>query len=196
MKILGLDISTNTGWCLANTAYPISEWTKGTFQVQPKEDRFLRYEAYASMLRGILKDNEPDVAFIEGYGYMNNHTLATLVEIGTVLRLVVRRIVPNKLTPIYEVPPTSLKKFVCGRGDTQKNQMLLETYKRWHTECKDDNEADAVGLAAFGMYAMFDYPEVLTKPREEVLDKYRKLHKISPVPWTGSAINVTVDKAG
>ncbi len=47
-----------------------------------------------------------------------------------------------------KVPPTSLKKYVTGKGTgIQKNQMLLATFRAWGVEFTDDNAADAYGLA-------------------------------------------------
>jgi Holliday junction resolvasome RuvABC endonuclease subunit len=49
-----------------------------------------------------------------------------------------------------QVPPTSLKKYVTGKGTgVQKNQMLLAVYKKWGVTFDDDNVADAYGLARF-----------------------------------------------
>lgn len=49
-----------------------------------------------------------------------------------------------------QVPPTSLKKYVTGKGTgVQKNQMLLAVYKKWGVAFDDDNIADAYGLARF-----------------------------------------------
>ena len=64
-----------------------------------------------------------------------------------------------------QVPPTSLKKFVTGRGNAKKQEMLLEVYKRWGVELRDDNAADAFGLAkiASGLAE--------TKAQAEVIDK-------------------------
>ena len=47
-----------------------------------------------------------------------------------------------------QVPPTSLKKFVTGKGTgIQKNEMLLQTYKQFSVEFSDDNAADSYGIA-------------------------------------------------
>lgn len=47
-----------------------------------------------------------------------------------------------------QVPPTSLKKYVTGKGTgVQKNQMLLHVYKKWAVEFDDDNAADSYGIA-------------------------------------------------
>jgi hypothetical protein len=46
------------------------------------------------------------------------------------------------------IAPTTLKKYVTGKGTgVQKNQMLLNVYKKWGVEFTDDNAADSYGLA-------------------------------------------------
>lgn len=46
------------------------------------------------------------------------------------------------------VPPTSLKKYVTGKGQgVSKSQILLNVYKKWGVEFTDDNAADSYGLA-------------------------------------------------
>jgi len=50
------------------------------------------------------------------------------------------------------VAPTSLKKFVTGKGNSAKNEMLLAVYKKWGAEFHNDNEADAYGLARMAEY--------------------------------------------
>ena len=48
------------------------------------------------------------------------------------------------------VPPSNLKKYVTGKGTgVQKNQMLLNIYKKWDIEFTDDNAADSYALARF-----------------------------------------------
>ena len=45
------------------------------------------------------------------------------------------------------VAPTSLKKFILGKGVGGKNEILLGCYKRWGVDFKDYNAADSYGLA-------------------------------------------------
>lgn len=49
------------------------------------------------------------------------------------------------------VPPTSLKKFVSGKGNVKKEVMLKEVYKRWNVDFNDNNLADAYGLARMAL---------------------------------------------
>lgn len=46
-----------------------------------------------------------------------------------------------------QVPPASLKKYVTGKGNSGKSEMLLQVYRRWGVEFNDDNAADSYGLA-------------------------------------------------
>ena len=50
------------------------------------------------------------------------------------------------MPPVIVVPPTTLKKFVCGNGKAEKSMMMLAVYKRWGISVANDNEGDAVGL--------------------------------------------------
>ena len=45
------------------------------------------------------------------------------------------------------ISPTTLKKFVTGKGNSGKDIMLLEVYKRWNVSFSNNNLADAYGLA-------------------------------------------------
>jgi crossover junction endodeoxyribonuclease RuvC len=49
-----------------------------------------------------------------------------------------------------EVPPTNLKKFVTGKGNSGKPQMAAHTQKRWGHIFDDDDLTDAYGLSQIG----------------------------------------------
>ena len=71
-----------------------------------------------------------------------------------------------------EVAPTSLKKFVTGKGNAKKDLMLLSVYKRWGFDTTNDNKADAYGLAQFGRALLgFDtgVPQVNLTAVEKIL---------------------------
>jgi hypothetical protein len=88
-----------------------------------------------------------DVA-MEGYAY-GSIMANKLGELGGVVKLTLHETdgLGDGASPML-VPPTSLKKYVTGRGTgVQKNQMLLQVYKKWNVEFPDDNAADSYGLA-------------------------------------------------
>lgn len=72
------------------------------------------------------------------------------------------------------VVPSQIKKYVTGKGQgVQKNQILMQTYKKWGVEFDNDNAADSYALAriAAGMADLEYEKEILTK----LLDpKYRE----------------------
>ena len=51
---------------------------------------------------------------------------------------------------VVVMPPTSLKKFATGRGNAGKDDVLREVTKRFAWFAGDNNEADALVLAAAG----------------------------------------------
>jgi len=108
--------------------------------------RYTRYGAYAAAVEDTLSQWAITHVFIEGYGYANKHTLAVLVELGSLIRQVLH----ESEARWYEVPPGTLKKFVTGSGVAKKDQMTLSIYKRFGVDCSSHDEADAVGLCYFG----------------------------------------------
>lgn len=49
--------------------------------------------------------------------------------------------------PFEITPPTSLKKYITGKGTAKKNIIIKEIYKRWGIDFDSDDLADAYGLA-------------------------------------------------
>lgn len=144
--IMGIDISSKTGVALVNDAGEVVSATEFEFKkVSGLQRASLLGQAVASV--ALANRSELELIVIEGYGYANQYTLATLVEIGTV----VRYFLWQEDLPYLEVAPTSLKKFVTGSGVAKKNIMMLEVYKQFGYSASTDNIADAVGLAMFGL---------------------------------------------
>jgi len=62
------------------------------------------------------------------------------------------------------VPATVLKKFICGKGNVKKEQMLLQVYKKFGIEFKDNNLCDAYCLARVALND-FKSPPIIAKRR-------------------------------
>jgi Holliday junction resolvasome RuvABC endonuclease subunit len=85
---------------------------------------------------------------MEGYAF-GSQMANMLGELGGAVKLTLHHygITPETETPLI-VPPTSLKKYITGKGTgVKKNQVLLSVYKKWDVEFTDDNAADSYGLA-------------------------------------------------
>jgi len=76
-----------------------------------------------------------------------------------------------------KVPPMTLKKYASGKGNSKKQEMLLQIYKRWGIEFNDDNAADAYALGRLAGKTAID--EVERAVAEQIEDpKYRDQPRI------------------
>ena len=85
---------------------------------------------------------------IEGYAY--GSVMANMAgELGAVVKLACYESFDSFHGKYpYIIPPTVLKKYITGKGTgVQKNQILLNVYKKWGVEFTDDNAADSYGIA-------------------------------------------------
>lgn len=111
---------------------------------------------------------------MEGYAY--NSTMAHMAgELGGMVKLELHHwFWDSEAKYPYIVAPAVLKKYITGKGTgVQKNQILLNVYKKWGLEFTDDNAADSYGLAriAAGMADLAYEKDIIKK----LLDpKYRE----------------------
>jgi Holliday junction resolvasome RuvABC endonuclease subunit len=169
MKVLGLDPSTKTGWVVVeNTDGGVSFIASGMIHF-PGKAGMARIQLIGQAVGDLLTEHKPDLVVIEGYGFANKHTLVIMVEVGTSIRF---QLYKSEI-PWGIVAPNQLKKFVSGKGGTKKDGMMLAVYKQWNFEGTND-ECDAFGLAAFGLYAGVSglFPH-LTKPQRECFQDWK-----------------------
>lgn len=173
MTFIGIDISTKTG--IAVIKYHPKGYTVSTKLITTKKQTGLERADYIanhcmeiieSEIHPFKKINIEYKIIIEGYGFARVQNLVPLIEVGTVVRYQLFL----KGYKYVEVPPTSLKKFVTGKGNVKKEMMLKEVYKRWKIDCDTNDEADAVGLAYFGM--ALDGQLKLPKENMKALEKF------------------------
>lgn len=65
---------------------------------------------------------------------------------------VVRLALMEAGVPYVTVPPATLKKFACGKGNATKADMRLELFKRTGEDIRDDNQVDARWLMEMGLH--------------------------------------------
>lgn len=111
------------------------------------------------------------MVLIEGLAFMARNTSA-LVQLSGLNYLLRSYLMANKETLGLEngmviVAPTSLKKFVTGKGNANKEIMIMEIYKKYGQTFYDNNICDAYGLAICGR-ALVDKEFKLTVPQQEV----------------------------
>jgi crossover junction endodeoxyribonuclease RuvC len=89
---------------------------------------------------------------LEGYSYGSKNQAHQIGEWGGLLRWTLW----GARTQYIEVPPTTLKAYVAGAGNAPKEVMMREVFRRWNYEAVDNDDADAFGLAQFGLEFLSD----------------------------------------
>lgn len=176
LPVLGLDVSTKTGAVILDrkngTPLLQKELTLAPLKNGTTVHRMFRAVELFHAMRELLVKYRPALVVVEGYGYANTHTLALLVELGAMVR---HACIYTKV-PYIDVAPTTLKKFVTGKGSGKKDQMRLAVYKKWGYEHDSDNVVDAYALARLGLV----YAGVSSPANAPERDTLKKLRATSP----------------
>lgn len=144
ITILGLDISIrSTGYCILKG----DNFNSGVISPELIDD-FRRKREVAGRINNEIIERLPSttVVFIEGYSFGSQHRGQSIAE----LTGIIKHYLNQSLLKTYIVPPTVLKKFMTGKGNSDKNIMLLKIYKKYGKEFTNDDEADAFALAKLG----------------------------------------------
>lgn len=139
----GLDLSlTATGLVVVNGDCEVVSQEL----ITSKEKEIGRVVEIAELVMRTLRSlSVKPAVFMEGYSFGIGRMGQTfsLGELGGVVKAYLH----NNGFVWSSIPPTSLKKFITGKGGAKKEQMLLQTYKRYGVEFSDNNLCDAFGLS-------------------------------------------------
>lgn len=143
MIILGIDPSTFTGMVRLE-----EEESTGKAVNFPKLKGFQRLISLRKEVQRTVELWKPDIVVIEGYAYGNAFTIVTLVEIGATIRLSLYELGINW----YDCPPTTLKKWVTGKGNAKKPEVGEFVKSRWGFASPSDDIVDAYALSRLGQH--------------------------------------------
>lgn len=143
-NIVGIDLSlTATGIAMVDGVDVFKPTTNGVVRLALIRDHVIEAVGYRSRL-----------AVIEGYSYNSKDSHAhALGELGGVVRLALM----EHGVDYHIVPPATLKKFACNKGNAGKPDMLDAARRCGYTDTNNDNAVDAWWLRQFGLYA-FETP--------------------------------------
>lgn len=150
MNFIGIDPSlTGTGFiCLNDDGEIQHQQLIKTTPALEIEDRLKHINDIIQQL--IDRYRYPNViVYIEGLSFgAKGNSIMQLAGLHYFLRMNIR----YKEEIKYDIiPPTTLKKFITGKGNAKKELMLLEVYKRWGIEFKNNNLADGYSLARMAL---------------------------------------------
>lgn len=94
-----------------------------------------------------LQDSYDEVHIaMEGYANGRTFNREKMGELGGIVKLSHATVFGTDPTI---VPPTSLKKFVTGKGTASKDDMVSAVQSKWAKDITNNNIADAYGLAEY-----------------------------------------------
>lgn len=153
MNVLGIDPSTKTGLVRV-----INGLEYATVLNYPRTTGIHRVQSIAQGFENYLDDESaPAVAVIEGYAFANRYTLATLVEVGVILRLSLHR----RGITCYIAPPSVVKKFATGKGNSKKPEVAAAVKDRWGFENPSDDVVDAYVMAQMALSVASNGPKIV-----------------------------------
>lgn len=170
MQIAGIDPSlTRTAICRGDGKEPPHVRVRGSSAVNA--NLFFRFERYVDLARWTLAEVKPArLIFLEGFSYgSKGAATVTLGEYGGVLR----KTLLDAGMEIVEVAPSTLKKFVAGKGNAKKTNIASISTKLWGVVFDDEDEYFAHGLWRLGL-AYCGKVECTTKAQSEVIAELKR----------------------
>jgi crossover junction endodeoxyribonuclease RuvC len=152
VNVLGLDPSlTSFGAASVDRAGSVI-FTEAFRSKQKGMPRLLEIKAWLSDLVQAIDEQmghqDNQLAVMEGYSYASGFKAQVLGELG----FAVKEVLWEAEVETLIVPPSSLKKFVSGKGNAQKDEMRLEIFKRFGIEAKTQDELEAAALSVLGWH--------------------------------------------
>jgi crossover junction endodeoxyribonuclease RuvC len=117
-----------------------SKPSDGSYQGETK-----RLKGIVLEIEDIVSDEDVDIVALEGLAFMARNTTA-LVQLSG-LNYMVRAMLEDYRKKFLVVAPSTLKKFVTGKGNSPKDVIMLSIFKKYGQSILDNNQADAFALA-------------------------------------------------
>lgn len=153
MIYIGIDPSlTGTGIVVLDEQGNVLD--KDLVSTKPSKKIEARYDDILDVVSEMVLENHAfkvDGAHVVIEGLSFGSRGASMLELAGLHYLIRYYLSHKDGVTISIVPPQALKKWVCGKGNVKKEQMILQTYKKWGLEFQDNNICDAYCLARYAM---------------------------------------------
>lgn len=170
MITLGLDLSlAKTGYTVIKDGEVIASGLIKSKPTDGNKEELKRLLKIVSTIKEVIEVNgEPDIVAIENLAFMARNSTALTQLAG--LSYLVRAMLLDKGIQFIMVAPTSLKKFVTGKGNADKNLMMMTVYRDYEFESLDDNVCDSYALAVLSMAVLGNPKKKLIVAQNEVVE--------------------------
>ena len=113
-------------------------------KVRSLSNRMKRIDYLTDAAEEFVREHVCELCVIEAYAFgAKGRSVFDLAELGGLLR---SKVIGYPDSTV-EVSPTTLKRFLTGRGNANKMDVMQKLVRRFDREFKTDNIADAFGLA-------------------------------------------------
>jgi len=169
MTVLGIDPSLTATGCVKLKDGSIL--SKQLIKTKPSGSLPIEELGRLQYIRDSIDTTDVKIAAVEGLAMMSRKS-TSLVQLSG-LNYFIREYLQLSEVPFIIVPPTVLKKFITGKGNSPKELMLLEVYKRYGVSFDDNNTCDAYCLAR--ICHAIKYPkEKITKIQQDIIKLLKK----------------------
>lgn len=173
MRVLGLDPSTDTGFAVVDSGRKIV--ASGSLHF-PKLKGWERVQAMSFAALELVHEHKPDHVVLEEIIVGRASSAIVVIQLASFIRYLLWQ---EKIA-YTDVHPSTLKKFLTGNGNANKEQIMVHVTAKYGIMPKNNNEADAINCAVFGL-AVRDYSEA-PDTAAKALVKSWILKNPTPVP--------------
>jgi len=177
MNFVGLDLSlTGSGLTIIDEVYQIVNQVKLSVPQKGAERLFFLKSKFLEFVAPYIQQIK--LCCIEGAAY---HETGRIYELGQWSGIVLLDLFEKGL-PVISAAPLQLKKYACGEGKNQKKSLVvLDVYKNFGVEIRDEDLADSYVLAriAHDYHTLFieGGNELLPNIKKYQLDVLNKIHE-------------------
>jgi len=142
---IGIDPGTRCGWAVLDEGgqrVASGTWDCSVRRGEGAGFRFVRFER---VLRELL-DAYPGSTL--GYEEVRRHAGVDAAHVYGGIRAHLQRLCEERGVPYCPIPVGTVKKLATGKGNADKDAMVAAAASQWGVQVEDDNEADALWIAA------------------------------------------------
>ena len=118
-------------------------------------DELQRIRKIVEEIEDIVSEYNPTIAVIENMAFGIQKT-TSLTQLAA-LNFFTRAMLADYRVPFFLCAPTTLKKFLTGKGNSDKEVLMMVVYRDYKEQILDNNLVDGFGLSLIGA-AILDNP--------------------------------------
>lgn len=145
MKVLGLDLATNTGWCIVDGGRYIKSGCK-SFKKKRGDSNGIMFLKFRKWLVELCTKENVELITYEQAHFRGGYATEICVGLQTHAQGVAAEID----VPSYGIETKTLKLKATGKGGASKKIMIGAASKWTGKDITSDDEADAILLARYG----------------------------------------------